>query len=278
MSLKSSQDLSASRSNFAGHRVYGIILRHLYVMRSSWPRVLEMSYWPTVQMIVWGFASQFFASHSSWVAQASGVLIGAVLLWEVMFRANLGFSLSFLEEMWSRNLGQLYLTPLRPYEHIIALAVMSMIRTIAGLFLPSVIAIALYGFNIYDLGLPLLAFFANLLMVGWGVGLLTATLVLRFGLGAESLAWVLIFGLSPISGVYYPISVLPDWVQTIAYAFPPAYVFEGMRGVMFDGVFRWDLFLSALGLNVVYFVGMSCFFLYMVGVARKKGLLLNMGE
>jgi len=229
-------------------------------------------------MIVWGFASQFFAQHSSWVAQAAGVLIGAVLLWEVMFRANLGFSLSFLEEVWSRNLGQLYLTPLRPYEHVIALAVMSLVRTAVGLFLPSVIAIALYGFNIYDLGLPLLAFFINLLMVGWGVGLLTATLVLRFGMGAESLAWVLIFGFAPISGVYYPISVLPDWVQTIAYAFPPAYVFEGMREVMFHGTFSWRLFLTAFGLNIFYFICMSGFFLYMVGVARKKGLLLNMGE
>ncbi len=278
MTHKPQQDLSLSRSSLAFSRIYGVILRHLYVMRSSWPRVLEMSYWPIIQIIVWGFASQFFSQHSSWVAQAAGVLIGAVLLWEVMFRANLGFSLSFLEEMWSRNLGQLYLTPLRPFEHVLALAAMSMIRTIAGLFIPSLLAIALYGFNIYDLGLPLLAFFLNLVMVGWGVGLLTATLVLRFGLGAESLAWVLIFGLSPISGVYYPISILPDWVQTIAYAFPPAYVFEGMRSVMFDGIFRWDLFWSAFGLNMAYFLGMSGFFLYMVGVARKKGLLLNMGE
>jgi len=237
-----------------------------------------MSYWPTIQMLVWGFASQFFVQHSSWVAQAAGVLIGAVLLWEVMFRANLGFSLSFLEEMWSRNLGQLYLTPLRPYEHVVALAVMSLLRTVVGLFIPSLIAIALYQFNIYDLGLPLVALFFNLLMVGWSVGLLTAALVLRFGMGAESLAWVLIFGLAPLSGVYYPISILPEWVQSIAYAFPPAYVFEGMRNLMFEGIFRWDLFWTALGLNTVYFVSMTAFFLYMVRVARQKGLLLNMGE
>jgi len=267
-----------ARSGFAGHRVAAIILRHLYVMRTSWPRVLEMAYWPTVQMLVWGFASQFFAQNSTWVAQAGGVLIGAVLLWEVMFRANLGFSLSFLEEMWARNLGQLYLTPLRPHEHILALTAMSLIRTIIGLTPPSLLAIALYNFNIYDLGLPLLAFFANLMLTGWCVGLFTSALVLRFGMGAVSLAWVLIFGLSPLCGIYYPISILPHWLQTVAYALPPAHVFEGMRTVMFDGVFRWDLFTNALGLNALYFSVFAAFFLYMVHVARKKGLFLNMGE
>ncbi len=267
-----------ARSAFAGHRVAAIILRHLYVMRTSWPRVLEMAYWPTVQMLVWGFASQFFAQHSSWVAQAGGVLIGAVLLWEVMFRSNLGFSLSFLEEMWAHNLGQLYLTPLRPHEHILALTAMSLIRTVIGLGPPSLLAILLYKFNIYDLGLPLLAFFANLMLTGWCVGLFTSALVLRFGMGAESLAWVLIFGLSPLCGIYYPISVLPHWLQTVAYALPPAHVFEGMRAAMFDGVFRWDLFTNALALNALYFTAFTAFFLYMVHVARKKGLFLNMGE
>ncbi|MGE4528419.1 MAG: ABC transporter permease [Rhodospirillaceae bacterium] len=267
-----------ARSAFAGHRLFAIVLRHLYVMRTSWPRLLEMAYWPTVQMIVWGFASSFFRGHSSWVAQAAGVLIGAVLLWEVMFRANLGFSLSFLEEMWSRNLGQLYLTPLRPYEHVAALAIMSLIRTCIGLLPPSLLAIALYGFNIYDLGLPLVAFFANLMVMGWSVGLLTAGLVLRFGMGAESLAWVLIFGLSPLAGIYYPISTLPGWLQHVAYALPPAYVFEGMRAAMFDHVFRWDLFVRAVALNAVYFSALAAFFLHMVRVARRKGLLLNMGE
>lgn len=267
-----------AQSRFAGHRVFAIMLRHLYVMRTSWPRMLEMAYWPCIQMLVWGFASQFFREHSSWVAQAGGVLIGAVLLWEVMFRANLGFSLSFLEEMWSRNLGQLYLTPLRPHEHVVALTIMSLIRTVLGLLPPSLLAIALYSFNIYELGFPLIAFFANLMIAGWCVGLFTAALVLRFGLGAESLAWVLIFGLAPISGIYYPISVLPDWVQAIAYSMPPAYVFEGMRAVMFDHVFRWDLFGRAIALNAAYFSAVTAFFLYMVRVAREKGLFLNMGE
>ena len=101
-------------------RIYAMVLRHVYLMRKSWPRLLELAYWPSVQMILWGFIASFFAAHSSWVAQAPGVLIAAVLLWDVLFRSQLGVSLTFFEEMYSRNLGHLFVSPLRPYELVIS--------------------------------------------------------------------------------------------------------------------------------------------------------------
>ena len=104
----------APEAGFSWRRVSAILLRHLYVLRRSWPRVLDLAYWPTVQMVLWGFITVFFRQHSTWVAEAAAVLISAVLLWDVLFRANLGLSLSFLEEMWARNLAQLFISPLRP--------------------------------------------------------------------------------------------------------------------------------------------------------------------
>lgn len=263
---------------FAWHRVGAMVLRHLYLLRSSWPRLVEMAYWPIVQMIMWGFITQFFLTHSGWVAQASGVLLGAVLLWDVMFRGNLGLSLSFMEEMWSRNLGHLSVSPLRPIELVAALISMSLIRTVIGVLPAALLAIPLYHFSIFELGLPLLTFFANLMMSGWCVGLAVSALVLRFGLGAESLAWVMIFALAPLSGIYYPIDVLPGWLQVVASALPPSYVFEGMREVMFGHGFRVDLFATALGLNLLYLVASAGLFLHIFQVARQRGLLLNMGE
>ncbi|MBY0431879.1 MAG: ABC transporter permease [Rhodospirillales bacterium] len=263
---------------FSWRRVWAMMLRHLYLLRSSWPRLLDLVYWPVVQMIVWGFISQFFSTHSSWVAQAAGVLLGAVLLWDVMFRGNISLSLSFLEEMWSRNLGHLAVSPLRPIELVVALIAMSLIRTLLGVAPAALLAIPLYHYSIFDMGLPLLSFFANLMMTGWFIAFIVSAMVLRFGLGAESMAWALIFGLSPISGIYYPIDVLPPWLQTVAWCLPPAYVFEGMRGVMFDHLFRWDLFFGALGLNVLCLGGAVGLFLFTFHVARKRGLLLGMGE
>jgi ABC-2 type transport system permease protein len=268
----------AAQSAFVGRRLLAILLRHLYVMRTSWPRILEMAYWPTVQMILWGFTSQFFRGHSSWVAQASGVLVGAVLLWEVLNRSHMGFAFSFIEEIWSRNLGHLYITPLRPIEHVAAVAAMSLIRTVIGLFPSTLLAIFLYRTNLYDMGLPLLAFFANLVVMGWSVGMLSATLVLRFGMGAEGLAGVVVAGLSPLAAIYYPIDTLPGWLRPAALALPPAHVFEGMRAVMFNHLFRWDLFWNATLLNLGYFAAACLFFLYMVRVARRRGLLISMGE
>ena len=140
-------------------RIGALILRYWYLLLGSWPRFIEIAYWPTVQMILWGFISQFFYTHSSWVAQAFGVLLAAVLLWDTLFRAELGFSVSFLEEMWSRNLGQLFVTPLRPYEFVLSLMGMSVIRTVIGVLPAMALAIPLYHFSIFELG-----------FAGWSLG------------------------------------------------------------------------------------------------------------
>jgi len=263
---------------FSSRRVTAMVLRNVYLLRASWPRILELVYWPAVQMILWGFISQFLRGNSTWVAQASGVLISAVLLWDVMFRGNLGVSLAFFEEMYSRNLGHLFASPLRPYELVCSLLVISLIRTTIGVGGAALLAMPLYGYSIFGLGLPLLAFFANLLVMGWAIGLLVSALVLRYGLGAESLAWVAIFAVAPVSGIYYPISVLPQWLQSVAWFLPSSHVFEGMRAVMFQHQFRADLLIQAGLLNVVYLGVAGAVFLYVFHVARRRGLLLHIGE
>lgn len=263
---------------FSPRRVWALILRHLYVLRSSWPRLLELAYWPTVQMITWGFVTRFFLEHSSWVAQAGGVLISAVLLWDVLFRANLGVSLTFMEEMWARNLGQLFLSPLRPAELVVALTAMSLVRTAISVAPAALLALPFFDVWVFSLGPPLVAFFANLMVMGWCIGLIVSAVVLRFGLGAESMAWVAIFLISPLSGIYYPIATLPGWLQPVAWTLPSAYVFEGMRAVLFEHAFRMDLFLGAVLLNGLWFVGSTVLLLRMFEVARVRGLLLQQGE
>ncbi|MFY7959976.1 MAG: ABC transporter permease [Elsteraceae bacterium] len=263
---------------FSVSRVGALVLRHWFLLRSSWLRLIELAYWPTVQMITWGFITQFFLTHSSWVAQAGGVLIAAVLLWDVLLRAQLGLAISFLEEMWSRNLGHLFVSPLRPSEFLVGLMAMSLIRAAIGMLPAALICIPLYHYNIFDIGLPLLAFFFNLLAMGWAIGIATSGLVLRFGLGAESFAWVAAFAFAPISAIYYPVSVLPEWLQPVAWALPAAHVFEGMRALMFEHVFRWDHLLAAIGLNMLLIAIASALFLTAFARARSLGKLIQMGE
>lgn len=262
----------------SARRVWAMMLRYLYLFSTSWPRIIELAYWPIVQVIMWGFITQFFLTHSSWLVQASGALLAGVLLWDVLFRGQLGVSISFLEELWSRNLGQLFVSPLHPVELVLAMTSMSFVRTVIGLIPAALLAIPLYHYSIFDMGLPLLSFFANLLVFGWSIGLAVSALLLRFGLGAESLAWVAIFAFAPLSAIYYPVAVLPDWLQPVALALPSAHVFEGMRAILIDDVFRLDFFFAAVALNLVYLGIGAGLFLYSFRVARIRGLLLQVGE
>jgi ABC-2 type transport system permease protein len=271
---------SAARSSaaFSARRTGAMVLRYVYILRGSWPRIIELAYWPLMQMVLWGFISKFLATNSSWVAQGAGVLIGAVLLWDVLFRGQLGFSVSFLEEMWSRNLANLFVSPLRPYEFVAALTLMSLIRTLIGVVPAALLAILFYNYSLFDLGLPLVAFFFLLMMLGWAFGLVITALIMRFGLGAESLAWIAMFAVAPLTGVFYPVSILPDWLQAVSWALPSAYVFEGMRAIIFDGAVRVDHLLTALALNIVYIAAAGAYFLHTFHVSRRQGLLMNLGE
>lgn len=259
-------------------RVGAMALRHLYILRGSWPRILELIYWPTIQLVIWGFVSVFFREHSTWVAQAAGVLIAAVLLWDTFFRGQIGFSMGFMEEMWSRNLASLFVTPLRPAEFIAAMVTISLCRTLLGAIPAAILAIPMFDVSVFAMGFPLFLFFMNLMFMSWAIGLLVISLLLRAGLGAENFAWFVIFLLAPVACIYYPVETLPTFLQWVAWSMPMAYVFEGMRGVLFDGVFRTDLFLAACGLNVLYFAIGATVFGFAFKTARREGQLLQVGE
>lgn len=264
--------------SFSTRRVAAMVLRYWYLLRSSWPRLLELIYWPAVQMLMWGFLQLYVDQNASFFARAGGIFIGAVLLWDILFRGQLGFSISFLEEMWARNMGNLMMSPLRPGEFVAALMVMSLIRLAIGMGPVTAMAMIFFGFNLYGLGFALAAFFANLILTSWAVGILVSGLVLRNGMGAESLAWTFMFLLLPLTCVYYPVSVLPAWLQYVAWALPPTYVFEGMRALLIEQAFRGDLMLAALGLNAMYFAAAVLAFLKLLDSARRQGSLLQTGE
>jgi ABC-2 type transport system permease protein len=262
----------------SGRRIGAMIARYWYLLRSSWPRLLELIYWPTVQMLMWGFLQLYIGENSGFFARAGGTFIGAVLLWDILFRGQLGFSVSFLEEMWSRNLANLMISPLRPIEFVIALMVMSLVRLAIGMVPVSLLAIAFFGFNLYGLGLALAAFFANLILTSWAVGIFVSGLVMRNGLGAESFAWTIMFLVMPLACVYYPVAVLPDWLQWVSLALPPTYVFEGMRGLLIEHIFRADLMWRALALNVLWFGAGAFGFMRLLDASRRHGSLLQAGE
>jgi ABC-2 type transport system permease protein len=223
-------------------RIWGLMYRHLALYRRSWPRLLELAYWPVLGMCIWGFTA------------------------------------TFLEELWSRNLGHVFVSPLRPWELVAALIGMSFIRMLLGLAPAVALAWAFYAFNLFALGPVLVLFFMNLMIMGWWVALAVVSLILRHGAGAEPLAWSVLFGLAPFSAVFYPVSVLPASVRPIALALPSAHVFEGMRGVMMDGLVQWPHLAWAFGLNLIWLGLATLLFAWQFHQARVRGALLSIGE
>lgn len=252
--------------------------RYYYVLRSSWLRILELIYWPAMQMLVWGFLYTYLYDSKSAMASTAGMLLGAVLLWDVLMRGQLGFTFTFLEEIWSRNLANLMMSPLKPAELAASLMLMSLIRLLIGSIPVTILTWLLFGFNIYALGFGLFAFFINLVLTSWAIGLVVSGLVIRQGLGAESLAFSITIVLMPLCCVYYPVSALPAWLHPVAWSLSPTYVFQGMRAMLLDGVFRTDLMVECLALNAVYLGLAFATFILLLGSARHRGGLLTMGE
>jgi ABC-2 type transport system permease protein len=259
-------------------RIGAMVLRYWYLLRYSWPRIVDLIYWPTVQMLTWGFLQIYLTTHTGLAAQAGGIFIGAVLLWDILFRGQIGFSMSFLEEIWSRNLGNLMMTPLRPAELVAALMTMSIIRLLIGLVPVSLMAIAFFGFNFWQLGFAAVAFFFNLILTSWSIGLLASGMVLKNGLGAEGLAWSLTFVLMPLCCVYYPVATLPLPLQWVSLALPPTHVFEGLRTLLLERVFDGPAMLTALALNLLYFSAAATGFGLLIRSARRSGSLMQTGE
>jgi ABC-2 type transport system permease protein len=262
----------------SANRVYALVERHAWLLLKSWPRLLSMAYYPTVTMILWGFVTVYLRPTNNFLTDAPGLFIGAVLLWDILFRGQLGVSLTFFEEIYSRNLGNLFVSPLRAWELIAGQLTMSVIRTLIGVGAACLFAWFLFRYSILSFGFPLIAFFVNLIVCGWAIGLAVSGMVLRWGLGAEELAWAAVFLLAPVSGVYYPTGVLPGWLQAIAHMVPTSYVFDGMRALLLEHVFRTDLFYRALAINAMYMALGITAYLVAIAYARRHGMLLQMGE
>ncbi len=259
-------------------RIGAVLQRYVYLMRSSWPRLVELAFWPTLEMIMWGFTSVYLVQHVNNFAYGVSLFIAGALLWDLLIRSQLGVSVGFLEELWSRNLGHLFISPLRPHEWMAALIISSIMRATISVLPAMLLAIVFYHYNIFTLGLPLIGFIICLMWMGWWFGFLVISVIMRFGQGAEVLAWMIVYAIAPMSAVFYPISTLPAWLQVIAFILPSSHIFEGMRAIIIHGTFDAAQMWWAVGLNVIYMIIGVIVLWFSIQNARNRGALLVVGE
>ena len=259
-------------------RIYGLFLRHFYLITRSFPRVLDLIYWPSIQITLWGFISNFFASHSTYYNNAVGVILTCAILYDFLFRTSIGFNMLFLEEIWSRNFTNLFIAPIKIAEIITSLIFTALIRALIGLIPAILLTSPLFGISILDLGIYLFFLFLSLYFFGITLGILVSAGLLRFGPSFENIAWSTMFLLAPFGCIYYPIEILPDIFQKIAFSLPLVYVFEEARNILINQTVNIENIFSAFILNLIYLIIAISLFYYSFNKARKKGTLINIGE
>jgi len=269
-------DLAPTAHGFSLRRVGGVMLRQAYLYRRTFHRWLEIFYWPTMELLVWGFLTTYLEdSNAGGVAK---FLLGALLLWDILFRAQQTVAVGFLEDVWGRNVLNVWASPIRPLEYVTGTVAIGLVRIVIGAAVAMTLAWVLFGFGVLALGLSLLPFVVALLLMGWAIGLVSTALILRFGQGFEELAWALVFLFQPFCAVFYPVSQMPEAIQPIARAIPASYVFEGMRQVLDGGAFPGAELVAAFVLDALYLLGGWALFAWMLRQVRERGLLSRFGE
>lgn len=261
-----------------GHRVMALLLRHLYLYKRSLPRIMEIFYWPLLDLIIWGFITVYLTTFQGQIPGVVTFFLGALILWDVLFRAQQGITITFLEEIWARNLLNLFASPLTLNEFLAATLAMSLLKVSAVCVVLIGAAYLLYDYNVFMMGLAIVPFILSLMLTGWTIGVMTTGLIMRFGHEAEVLAWSMVFLFHPISCVFYPLNVLPPWLQAIAWFNPATHIFEGMRAVLKDGALPLTHLAWAAGLNALFLAAAVLFFHKIFAICKDKGLLVRVGE
>ena len=255
-------------------RIHGLVLRYLYLYRRSLARAGEIFFWPIMDLLVWGFVSTYINQENN----VALFLLGSVIFWDVLYRSQQAITLSISEDIWVKNILNVFVSPVSIFELMVATCIMGIIKAVITAVVLGSLAFLLYAFNIVSIGILLLPFLISLLLFGWALGMVTMALILRFGKSAEALVWGIPFLIQPFSAVFYPVEVLPNWLQIVAYTMPSTYVFEGMREVLSNG--EWlnlKILMIAFLLNILYLVAGAIFFGWMFSQVREKGYLTRLG-
>ena len=260
------------------NKIYALALRHMYLISNSLPRIIDLIYWPTVQIFLWGFISKFFTLNSEYYSNTVGIILTAAILYDFLFRVSISFNMMFLEEIWSRNFTNLFIAPIKISEIVASLTFTAILRALIGMGPAAIIAIPLFGVSVFKLGLPLLFLLLGLYLFGITLGLLVTSGLLRFGPSFENIAWASLFFLAPLGCIYYPIEVLPNSLQIIAKALPLVHIFEEMRNILLNNTVNYFDIIKSISISIIYFIlGVIVFYVSFFG-AKVRGTLINMGE
>lgn len=254
-------------------RTVAIVLRQFYLMRGSLSRILPLFVWVAIDIVLWGFITRYLNDVAAAGFNFVPVLLGAVLLWDFFARVMQGVTMTFFEDVWSRNFLNIFATPISLWEYLAGLVLSSIVTSAIGLGIMLLLATLAFGLSFFAYGLVLLPFLLVLFLFGIALGIFGSAVVLRLGPSAEWFIWPIPALLSPFAAVFYPVSILPWWMQVLSRGLPPSYVFQTMRTILSGGAISGYALLAAMGLAAFYIFIACWFFTRVYRYAVRTGLI-----
>jgi ABC-2 type transport system permease protein len=258
------------------NRISGVVMRHAFETRRNFDRVTDLVYWPVLDIIVWGFFTIYIRKENPVGSGIVGFMLAAVILWGMFYAFQRDMAVGFLDELWSRNLVNLFSTPLTVGEYMAGLLFVNFIKASISLVAAAIVAWIAYSFDIFPILPAFLPYMACLVLFAFAIGIAITGLIFRYTTRIQGLAWSSAALLLPLSCVFYPLKSLPRGLQPIAWMLPTAHAFEGMRQILSGGGFSPVHFWWAMGLNLTYFVTAVVFFRKIFEAARTRGLLVKL--
>lgn len=254
-------------------RIYAVFLRQLFILRGSYIRIVPLFLWAALDVVLWGFITRYLDGLGAGGFSFVPVLLGAVVLWDFLSRAQQGVTMPFLEDVWSKNFLNFFGSPLRVSEYLSGFVLSAIVTTAAGMSVVLLLARVAFGLSVFSLGILLIPYIFILFVFGVALGIFGAAIVFRFGPSAEWLIWPIPTVLSPFVGVFYPVATLPHWMQVVSQLLPPSYVFEGMRNVLLHKQISPVALSEGLGLTALWLLLAGAFFVYVYRFVLRNGLL-----
>lgn len=254
-------------------RIYAIVLRNLMTFRTNYDRLFDAFFWPTIDMLLWGLTSAYFIKLAPDFAKIIIVVISGLTFWLIVHRSQYETSVSLLEDIWSKNLINIFVSPLTVMEWIVSVTIIGFIKSMMSFVLAGILALVLYKVGIFMYGFYILPFLFLLLMTSWWTAYLIIGCILWFGTRVQTFAWTLVFIIAPFSGIYYPLSSLHPWVQEVSKFIPTSYVFEGIREVINTGHVSPDKIIVSFILNLLYLILSLIFLRWTYKKLLNRGLL-----
>lgn len=257
------------------HRIWALLYKYWCLSYRSLDRIFDIFYWPVVGLLIWGFTSSYIKNFPN-AGMVVNFFMGGAILFTFFWRAQTDIGTFILEDFWSRNLYNIFSTPLKPIELLVSISLIGIVRSIISFALLAFLASFIYSFDILNIGVyAILLFASNLMFFGWVVGIFVSALIFIFGLRIQVFAWSLGFLIEPFSCVYYPLDSLPQWMQIISKCLPTTYIFEGMRYAYLNNSLSLELLFKSYGITIILLFTSYFFFIYSLNQAKKIGVLVR---